>query len=133
MEEKKYNWYDRKTRGNPICYRCSNDQEKKDSGIDEVVDIKSEEKTKVESKTPRMYRVILYNDNYTTMDFVVEILIAVFRKPAAEATRIMMDVHKKGKGVCGVYTHDIAQTKVNQVLHLARKNQFPLKCSYEEA
>jgi ATP-dependent Clp protease adaptor protein ClpS len=79
-----------------------------------------------------MYRVILFNDDYTTMDFVVEILVSVFGKPAAEATRIMLDVHKKGRGVCGVYTRDIAQTKVTRVHQLARKNQFPLRCSFEE-
>lgn len=80
-----------------------------------------------------MYKVILHNDHYTTMDFVVEVLISLFHKPAAEATKIMLDVHKKGKGICGIYTYDIAATRVSQVHHLARKREFPLKCSLEEA
>jgi ATP-dependent Clp protease adaptor protein ClpS len=66
------------------------------------------------------------------MDFVVEILVSIFNKPTAEATRIMLDVHQRGKGECGMYIHDIAQTKVNQVHELARQNQFPLKCSLEK-
>jgi ATP-dependent Clp protease adaptor protein ClpS len=86
----------------------------------------------IELKEPKMYRVILHNDHYTTMDFVIEVLIAVFHKPAADATRIMLDVHKRGKGVCGVYTYDIASTKVAQVHTLARQREFPLKCSMEE-
>ncbi len=86
-----------------------------------------------ELREPKMYRVILHNDDYTTMDFVVEILISVFRKPAVEATRIMMDVHHKGKGVCGIYTYDIAATRAARVHQLAQKREFPLKCSLEEA
>lgn len=82
---------------------------------------------------PRMFRVVLHNDHYTTMDFVVEVLMKVFHKTAAEAIKIMLDVHRKGAGICGVYIYDVAVTKVSQVHHMARKRQFPLKCSYEEA
>ncbi len=82
---------------------------------------------------PKMYRVILHNDHYTTMDFVVEVLMLVFHKPAAEATKIMLDVHKKGAGMCGVYTYDIASTKVTLVHNMAKRREFPLKCSLEEA
>jgi len=82
---------------------------------------------------PKMYRVILHNDHYTTMDFVVEVLMIVFHKAAAEATKIMLDVHKKGAGVCGVYTYDIASTKVSVVHNMAKRREFPLKCSLEEA
>ncbi len=82
---------------------------------------------------PRMYRVILHNDHYTTMDFVVTVLIKVFHRSAAEATKIMIDVHKRGKGLCGVYTFDIALTKVAQVDKMAKESEFPLKCSYEPA
>jgi ATP-dependent Clp protease adaptor protein ClpS len=82
---------------------------------------------------PRMFRVILHNDHYTTMDFVVEVLMKVFHKTAAEAIKIMLDVHRKGAGVCGIYAYDIAVTKVSQVRHMAKKQEFPLKCSYEEA
>ncbi|HPB81493.1 MAG TPA: ATP-dependent Clp protease adapter ClpS [Spirochaetota bacterium] len=90
-------------------------------------------KTTPDLKTPKMYRVIILNDHYTTMDFVVEVLVKIFHKPAAEATMLMMDVHKKGKGVCGVYTYDIAMTKITQVHTLAKERGYPLKCSYEEA
>lgn len=86
-----------------------------------------------EIREPKMYRVILHNDDYTTMDFVIEVLIAIFHKPAADATRIMLDVHKKGKGVCGVYTYDVAATRVARVHQLAQEREFPLKCSLEEA
>jgi ATP-dependent Clp protease adaptor protein ClpS len=82
---------------------------------------------------PKMYRVILHNDHYTSMDFVVEVLMIVFHKAAAEATKIMLDVHKKGAGVCGVYTYDIASTKVSVVHNMAKRREFPLKCSLEEA
>lgn len=82
---------------------------------------------------PRLYRVVLHNDDYTTMDFVIDVLISVFHKPAAEAMQIMLDVHKKGKGICGVYTYDIAATKVAQVHELAMRRELPLKCSLEEA
>lgn len=81
---------------------------------------------------PRMFRVILHNDHYTTMDFVVEVLMKVFHKTAAEAVKIMLDVHRIGAGVCGVYAYDIAVTKVSQVRHMAKKREFPLRCSYEE-
>ena len=95
-----------------------------------------EEESAVDSKgeleEPRMFRVILHNDHYTTMDFVVEVLTGVFHKQGAEATRIMLDVHKKGIGIVGIYTLDIAATKVAQVDILAKQRQFPLKCSYEE-
>lgn len=83
-------------------------------------------------REPRMYRVILHNDHYTTMDFVVQVLMTVFHKPAALATRIMLDVHKKGRGVCGVYTYDIASTKIAQVHLMARQREYPLKCSMDE-
>jgi ATP-dependent Clp protease adaptor protein ClpS len=86
-----------------------------------------------EIREPRLYRVVLLNDDYTTMDFVVEILVTVFHKPAAEAAKIMLDVHRRGKGTCGVFTYDIAATKVSLVHQLARKREFPLRCNLEEA
>jgi ATP-dependent Clp protease adaptor protein ClpS len=82
---------------------------------------------------PKLYRVILHNDHYTTMDFVVKVIVTVFHKPAAEATKIMLDVHKKGRGIVGVYAYDIAATKVSQVHEMARQNEFPLRASCEEA
>ena len=84
-------------------------------------------------KAPEMYRVLLHNDHYTTMDFVVEVLVAVFHMPGAKATQVMLDVHRKGIGVCGVYTYDIAVTKVEQVHLMAKAREYPLRCSYERA
>jgi ATP-dependent Clp protease adaptor protein ClpS len=84
-------------------------------------------------KEPEMFVVILHNDHYTTMDFVVEVLRVVFHKPVIEATKIMMDVHKKGRGIVGVYSYDIARTKVAQVIQMARASQFPLRCTMEKA
>jgi ATP-dependent Clp protease adaptor protein ClpS len=81
---------------------------------------------------PQMYKVLLHNDDYTTMEFVVEILQKVFHKSPSEATQIMLLVHKSGVGVCGIYTAEIAETKVEMVHHLARKSGYPLKCSMEE-
>lgn len=78
-----------------------------------------------------MYKVLLHNDNYTTMEFVVMVLVAVFHKPETEAVQIMLDVHHRGMGVAGVYQRDIAETKVQRVLQLAQQAQFPLMCSME--
>lgn len=77
-------------------------------------------------KKPKMYRVILLNDDYTTMDFVVDILISVFHKDPLEATQIMLDVHQKGKGIVGIYTYDIAKTRITQVEQLSKEKEFPL-------
>ena len=87
----------------------------------------------VQIDEPRMYLIILHNDDYTTMDFVVEVLTTVFHKPAAEATRIMLDVHRKGWGNVGVYTYDITVSKIEQVHNLAKEREFPLRCTYKEA
>lgn len=81
---------------------------------------------------PKKYKVYILNDNYTSMDFVVEILTNVFYKSAQEAESIMLEVHKKDRGLCGVYTHEIAETKVNQVKKSAKSNGFPLKATMEE-
>ncbi|MEW6526701.1 MAG: ATP-dependent Clp protease adapter ClpS [Spirochaetota bacterium] len=90
-------------------------------------------KKDIKVKKPRMYKVILHNDHYTTMDFVVEVLVKIFHKNIMEATELMLQVHRNGFGICGVYTYDIAQTKANQVHSLARQREFPLKCTVEEA
>ncbi len=82
---------------------------------------------------PRMYKVLLHNDDYTTMEFVVEVLQKVFGKTPVEATQIMLNVHKSGIGVCGVFIEEVAETKVEMVHHLAKSNGFPLQCSMEEA
>lgn len=87
----------------------------------------------IETAEPEEFRVILLNDDYTTMDFVVAVLMSVFHKSLIEATKIMLDVHQKGRGVVGTYTYDIALTKVNRVHSLAKENGFPLKCIMEKA
>lgn len=83
-------------------------------------------------KEPKKYKVILLNDDYSTMDFVIEVLTNVFRKSVDEATQIMLNIHNKGREVCGVYTNEIASTKVAQVKTLAREKGFPLKAIMEE-
>ena len=83
-------------------------------------------------KEPQEYMVVLLNDNYTTREFVVEILQLIFHKNPQEAKKIMLNVHNKGRGMVGVYTWDIAQTKVNQVHSIAKQYDFPLKCVVEE-
>ena len=88
---------------------------------------------KIKTIKPKMFRIILLNDDYTTMEFVVEILMTVFRKSETEATMIMLDVHKKGRGTVGVYTYDIAMTKKSRVEEIARKREYPLKTIVEEA
>src|SRR6476661_382396 len=89
------------------------------------------ERTKQQTKKPELFKVLLLNDDYTTMDFVVEILETVFNKPPAEAHRIMMAVHTQGQGLCGVYPLEIAETKVATVVDLARNNGFPLRAAME--
>ena len=89
--------------------------------------------TREEITEPPMYKVILHNDDYTTMEFVVEILMSIFHKSIEDATRIMLNVHKTGLGVCGVYTFEIAETKVETTHELAMERGFPLKSSIEKA
>ena len=79
-----------------------------------------------------MYRVLLHNDDYTTMEFVVEVLILVFRKSPEDSVEIMLNVHHKGVGICGVYTYEISETKVNNGHALARQHGFPVKCTMEK-
>ena len=90
------------------------------------------EETKPRLKRPPLYRVVLLNDDYTPMEFVVQVLQSIFGMDRSTATRIMLEVHTKGKGVCGVYTFEIAETKVAQVVSLADQHQHPLLCTMEE-
>lgn len=96
---------------------------------DVKTDAKPEGKTAV--KTPPMYRVVLLNDDYTPMDFVVLVLMRVFRKSESEAVRIMLNVHHQGAGICGVYAFEIAETKVAQVQRAAQSAGHPLRCVME--
>jgi ATP-dependent Clp protease adaptor protein ClpS len=91
------------------------------------------EKPKERTKRPQLFHVVLYNDDYTTMEFVVHVLEAVFQKGTEEAFRIMLDVHRRGRGVCGAYTYEVAETKVTTVHDMARKEGFPLRAGLEEA
>ncbi|QGU94764.1 ATP-dependent Clp protease adaptor ClpS [Clostridium bovifaecis] len=94
--------------------------------------ILSKEKNEIKAKKPNMYKVLLHNDDYTTMDFVVEILVKIFRKSPIEAAKIMYDVHKRGIGIAGIYSYDIALTKIRQVVVIAEERGFPLKLTMEK-
>jgi ATP-dependent Clp protease adaptor protein ClpS len=89
-------------------------------------------RTRTQTKRPNMYRVLLLNDDYTPMEFVIMVLQAYFNKNPEEATRIMLHVHHHGVGECGVFTYEVAETKVAQVMDHARKNQHPLQCIMEK-
>jgi ATP-dependent Clp protease adaptor protein ClpS len=91
------------------------------------------EKSHTRTSRPSLFKVLMHNDDYTSMEFVVEVLETVFRKSPMEASQIMLNIHFKGMGTCGVYPLEIAETKVDRVHSLARTEGFPLKCSLEEA
>ena len=89
-------------------------------------------KTRVNTKKPSMYKVLMLNDDYTPMEFVIHVLESFYNKAHEEATQIMLHVHQKGVGTCGVYTYEIAETKVNQTMDLAQQHQHPLQCTIEK-
>lgn len=89
-------------------------------------------KTKPKTRKPSLYRVLMLNDDYTPMEFVVHVLERFFGKSREEANRIMLQVHKRGVGVCGVFTYEVAETKVTQVMDFARQHQHPLQCTLEK-
>jgi len=89
-------------------------------------------KARPKTRKPAMYKVLMLNDDYTPMEFVVHVLERFFQKTREEATRIMLHVHRRGVGVCGVFTYEVAETKVTQVMDLARQNQHPLQCTIEK-
>jgi ATP-dependent Clp protease adaptor protein ClpS len=105
-----------------------------DSGVDRDGSAKGDLATKTRTKTqrPSLYKVLLLNDDYTPMEFVVHVLERFFGKSREDAHRIMMLVHHKGVGVCGVYTFEVAETKVAQVIEFARQHQHPLQCTMEK-
>ena len=88
--------------------------------------------TRTKTKRPSLYKVLLLNDDYTPMEFVVHVLERFFAKPREEAVQIMLHVHRHGVGICGVYTFEVAETKVAQVIELARRHQHPLQCTMEK-
>ncbi|MCH7795860.1 MAG: ATP-dependent Clp protease adapter ClpS [Proteobacteria bacterium] len=89
-------------------------------------------KTRPKTKTPSMYKVLMLNDDYTPMEFVVHVLEKFFGKNRSEATRIMLHVHQRGVGMCGVFTYEVAESKVSSVVDYARRNQHPLQCTLEK-
>ena len=89
-------------------------------------------KSETDIAYPPMYKVLLHNDDYTTMEFVVDVLIKIFGKSLEKATEIMLNVHRKGRGLCGIYTREIAETKVDTVHKLAREHGYPLKSTMEK-
>lgn len=95
--------------------------------------VATETRERTRAARPKLYRVLVHNDDYTTREFVVFVLMRVFHHSEGEATRIMLHVHRSGVGVAGVFTREIAETKVHKVEHLARKNEFPLTLSMEPA
>ena len=107
--------------------RPGRDQDDKDSGTG----VKLETRTR--TQRPPMYKVLILNDDYTPMEFVVLCLQRFFRMNSEEATRVMLHVHQKGVGVCGVFSYEVAETKVGQVMDFARANQHPLQCTLEKA
>ena len=105
-----------------------NDKRKGDEGPAIGVVARPRPKT----RKPTMYKVLMLNDDYTPMEFVVHVLERFFQKSREQATQIMLHVHRRGVGVCGVYTYEVAETKVTQVMDLARQNQHPLQCTIEK-
>lgn len=108
----------------------ANDGEGKDSGGSQVG---IATKTRAKPKKPSQYKVLMLNDDYTPMEFVVLVLKRFFSMDLEQATRVMLHVHQRGVGVCGIFTYEVAETKVNQVMDFARQNQHPLQCTLEKA
>jgi ATP-dependent Clp protease adaptor protein ClpS len=104
-------------------------------GWHEDADTATDTRTRAERKLkkPKLYKVLLHNDDYTTMEFVVYVLQGIFHRSETDAMQIMLHVHRNGIGVAGVYTREVAESRVQQVESLARANEFPLRCSMEEA
>ncbi len=108
----------------------SDDDEDRDDGSDGKTGVVT--KTRPKTKKPSLYKVLLLNDDYTPMEFVVHVLEKYFNKGREDATRIMLQVHQKGVGVCGVYTYEVAETKVTQVIDFSRQHGHPLQCTMEK-
>src|SRR6204780_3219686 len=112
--------------------RTMSDSDKRGGGNTEGPNTGVVVKARPKTRKPAMYKVLMLNDDYTPMEFVVHVLERFFQKNREEATRIMLHVHRRGVGVCGVYTYEVAETKVTQVMDLARQNQHPLQCTIEK-
>ena len=110
--------------------RKQGNQDDRQGGAGDGVGVVTSTKPKLQK--PSMYKVLLLNDDYTPMEFVVYVLEAIFNKNRDEATQVMLHVHQNGVGLCGVYTYEVAETKVAQVVDSARRNQHPLQCTMEK-
>jgi len=115
----------------PLPFTLSTDDDDAGGGTDREGGLAVKERPK--TKKPKMWKVLIHNDDFTTMEFVVWILMTVFRQSVEESTRIMLHVHRTGIGVAGVFTKELAETKVKKTAELARSYQFPLQCTTEEA
>ncbi len=111
--------------------RCAEDDDSRGPGGNDQVGIAT--KTRAKPKKPNQFKVLMLNDDYTPMEFVVMVLKRFFHMDLEQATRVMLHVHQRGVGVCGVFPYEIAETKVNQVMDFARQNQHPLQCTLEKA
>jgi ATP-dependent Clp protease adaptor protein ClpS len=119
------------TRNDPLMITCgpdSNDDDQDGGGFGTGVLTQTKPKT----AKPSLYKVLLMNDDYTPMEFVVHVLQRFFKMTIEEATKVMIHVHQRGVGICGVFTYEVAETKVNQVVDFARKHQHPLQCTMEK-
>lgn len=116
----------------PAVPRAARDDDHHDDGGRTGTETGTVTKTRPKTKRPNLYRVLLLNDDYTPMEFVILVLQDVFNKPREDAVQIMMHVHQKGVGECGVYPYEVAETKVTRVMDIARKNQHPLQCVMEK-
>jgi len=115
----------------PPAVRAEDEDGGKDSGGQGQVGVAT--KTRAKPKKPSQYKVLMLNDDYTPMEFVVLVLKRFFSMDLEQATRVMLHVHQRGVGVCGIFTYEVAETKVNQVMDFARQNQHPLQCTLEKA
>lgn len=120
----------------PVASACAADKDK-DGGNDGANDgdgqVGIATKTRTKPKKPSQYKVLMLNDDYTPMEFVVMVLKRFFGMDLEQATRVMLHVHQRGVGVCGIFTYEVAETKVHQVMDFARQNQHPLQCTLEKA
>lgn len=121
--------FDRPDLSEPL--RCADDDDVRGPGGDDQVGIAT--KTRAKPKKPSQFKVLMLNDDYTPMEFVVMVLKRFFHMDLEQATRVMLHVHQRGVGVCGIFPYEIAETKVNQVMDFARQNQHPLQCTLEKA
>ena len=116
----------------PLCVRAAGDDDDSHPG-DNDGQVGVATKTRSRTKKPKQYKVLMLNDDYTPMEFVVMVLKRFFRMDLEQATRVMLHVHQRGVGVCGVFPYEVAETKVSQVMDFARENQHPLQCTLQEA